>query len=133
MQSNLKRRRSDKGPCKVTLDHWLYGSKSKRGKTTFNPRRAVVCSRLSDDGEDSKVTGTRKVGGREKGLGPNFLQFYFRVSRFLNPLDSRTRTTTSTRCDLKFFRVLSKNRHPGILHCTFFTRKVSTVIVIEGG
>ena len=37
------------------------------------------------------------------------------------PLDSRTRTTTSTRFDLKFFRVLSKNRHPGILHCTFFS------------
>ena len=27
---------------------------------------------------------------------------------------------------------MSKNRHPGILTCTFFTRKVSTVIVIEG-
>ena len=38
------------------------------------------------------------------------------------------------RFDLKFFRVLSKNRHPGILRCTFFfTRKVSTVIVIEEG
>ena len=49
------------------------------------------------------------------------------------PLDSRTRTTTSTRFDLKFFRVLSKNKHPGILHCTFFTRKVSTVIFFEGG
>ena len=49
------------------------------------------------------------------------------------PLDSRIRRTKSTRFDLKFFRVLSKNTHPGILHCTFFTGKVSTVIDIEGG
>ena len=49
---------------------------------------------------------------------------------FAPALDSRTRTTTSTRFALKFFRVLSKNRHHGILHCTFFTR---TVIVTEGG
>ena len=50
-------------------------------------------------------------------------------------LDSRTRTTTSTRFDFKFSRVLSKNGHPRILHCTFSfsTGKVSTVIVIEGG
>ena len=39
------------------------------------------------------------------------------------PLDSRTRTTTTTRIDLKFFRVLSKNRHPGTLYCTFFHQK----------
>ena len=38
-------------------------------------------------------------------------------------LDSRTKTTTSTRFDLKFFRVFSKNRHPGILHCTFFQQE----------
>ena len=37
------------------------------------------------------------------------------------PFDSRTRTTTSTRFHLKFFRVLSKNIHPGILHCFFFS------------
>ena len=30
-------------------------------------------------------------------------------------------TTKSTRFDLKFFRVLSKNRRPGKLHCTFFS------------
>ena len=41
--------------------------------------------------------------------------------------------TMSTGFDLQFFRVLSINRHPGILHCTFFTKKVSTVIIIEGG
>ena len=34
--------------------------------------------------------------------------------------------TTSTRFDLKFFCVLSKNSHSRILHCTFFTRKGST-------
>ena len=49
------------------------------------------------------------------------------------PLDARKRMTVSTRFDLKFFHVLSINRHPGILHCTFFTRKVSNVIVMEGG
>ena len=32
-------------------------------------------------------------------------------------------TTTSTRFDLQFSRILSQNRHPGILHCPFFTRK----------
>ena len=31
------------------------------------------------------------------------------------PSDSRKKITTSKRFDLKFFRVLSKNRHPGIL------------------
>ena len=30
-----------------------------------------------------------------------------------------TRTTTSTRFDLTFSRVFSKNRQPGKLHCTF--------------
>ena len=45
----------------------------------------------------------------------------------LNPLDSRTRF------DLKLFHVFSKNIHPGKLHGFFFTRKVSTVIFIEGG
>ena len=33
-------------------------------------------------------------------------------------LDSRTRTTTSTRFNEKLFRVSSKNIHPGKLHCT---------------
>ena len=40
--------------------------------------------------------------------------FYWR------PLDSRTRTTTSTRFDLKFFRVFSKYRLPGKLYFTIF-------------
>ena len=44
-----------------------------------------------------------------------------------------TGTTTSTRFPLKFFRVFSKYRLPGILHFTIFTRKVSTVIFSEGG
>ena len=43
------------------------------------------------------------------------------------PLDSRTRTTTSTRFDLKFFRVFSKYRLP-VIDLPFFTRKVSIVI-----
>ena len=33
------------------------------------------------------------------------------------------RTTTSTRFDFKVFRLLSKNRLPGILHGTFFRQK----------
>ena len=115
MQSNLKRRKNDKGPCNVALDHWLYGSKLKRGRTYVQP---------SDSGQDAKVKRTRKVGGAmagpKKGLGPSFLPFYFRVSRLLSPLNLRTRMTTSTRFDVKFFRVLSKNSYPGILHCTFF-------------
>ena len=35
-------------------------------------------------------------------------------------LDSRTRVTTSTRFDLKFFRVFSKYRLPRKLHFTIF-------------
>ena len=51
---------------------------------------------------------------------------------YQRPLDSRTRTTTSTRFDLKFFRVCSKYTLPGKLHFTFFTRKVSTGTLGEG-
>ena len=36
------------------------------------------------------------------------------------PLDSKTSTTTSTRFDLKFFRVSSKYRLPGKLYFTIF-------------
>ena len=46
------------------------------------------------------------------------------------PLDSRTRTTTSTRFDVKFFRVFSKYRLHGEL---YFTKKVSTVTFSEEG
>ena len=38
---------------------------------------------------------------------------------YYRALDSRMRTTTSTRFDLKFFRVFSKKRHSGNLLCTF--------------
>ena len=71
--------------------------------------------------------------GLEKGLGSSFLLFYFRVSRLLRPLNSRTRTTTSTRFDLKFFAYCQKIVTPEFFTVLFFTRKVSTVIVIEGG
>ena len=94
----------------MTLDHQLYGSKLKRGKTTFNPTRAVVCSRFSDSGEDAKVKGTRK---KKKLAG--------RVSRFLNPLDSRTRTTTRTRFDLKFFAYCQKIVTPEFFIVLFFS------------
>ena len=47
--------------------------------------------------------------------------------RIVNPvltlLKPSKGTTTSTRFDLQFSRILSQNRHPGILHCPFFTRK----------
>ena len=39
------------------------------------------------------------------------------------PLDSRTRTTASTRFDFKFLRVFSKYRLPGKLHFTIFHLK----------
>ena len=34
---------------------------------------------------------------------------------------------------ITFSRLLSKNRHPGKLPCTFLTTKVSTLIFVEGG
>ena len=39
------------------------------------------------------------------------------------PQDSRTRTTTSTRFDFKFFSYSQKNKQPGMLHCTFCHQK----------
>ena len=36
--------------------------------------------------------------------------------------------TTSTRFNLKSFRVLSKNIQPGKLYCTIFLLKISAVI-----
>ena len=41
----------------------------------------------------------------------------------LRPLDSRSRTTTSTRFVLSFFSRILKNRNPGNLHCTSFHLK----------
>ena len=55
------------------------------------------------------------VGIRLEGDCSSLFWTYYR------PLDSRKRTTTSTRFDLKFFPVLSKYRHPGILYCYFFS------------
>ena len=45
----------------------------------------------------------------------------------------RTKKTTSTRFNLKFFGVLSKHIQPGRLHCTIFTWKISAVIFIGEG
>ena len=42
-----------------------------------------------------------------------------KVARDFQPIE----TTTSTRFDVKFFRVLSKNSHQGMLRCTFFHQK----------
>ena len=49
------------------------------------------------------------------------------------PLDSRTRTTRSTRFDLKFFAYCKKINTPEIFIVLSFAIKVSIVIVIEGG
>ena len=49
------------------------------------------------------------------------------------PLDPRTRTTTSTRFDLKFFAYCQKIDIPELFIVLSFARKVSIVIVIEGG
>ena len=45
----------------------------------------------------------------------------------------RTRTMTSTRLNLKFLRVLTKNIQQGKLHCSIFTWKISAVIFIREG
>ena len=44
----------------------------------------LACSRLSDSGEDAKVKGTRKVGGRKRGKGREFAPVLFSSSRLLN-------------------------------------------------
>ena len=48
-------------------------------------------------------------------------------NRIVNPVFTLLKpsrgTTTSTRFNLQFSRILSKNRHPGILHCPFFHQK----------
>ena len=41
--------------------------------------------------------------------------------------------TTRMTFQFKFFRLFSKNRHPGKLHRTFFTTKVRKLISVEGG
>ena len=46
-------------------------------------------------------------------------------------LDSRGRTTTSMRFDLSFFTYCQKIDTPEFIIVLFFTRKVSTVIVID--
>ena len=58
--------------------------------------------------------------------------FILRILRTLY-LIMRTRTRTSTRLNLKFLRVLTKNIQPGKLLCSIFTRKISAVIFIREG
>ena len=48
-------------------------------------------------------------------------------------LDSRSRTTTSTRFDLKFFAYSQNIYSPDSFNLSFFTKKVSTVIFSEEG
>ena len=50
-------------------------------------------------------------------------------------VDTRTRKTSSTRFDLKFFSRVLKNHksREASLYPFFFTQKVSTVIFSEGG
>ena len=64
------------------------------------------------------------------GTVPKFKSIFQKKKRLL---DSRTRTTTTTRFDLKFFRVLSKIDTPELFIVLFFTRKVSDVIGFKGG
>ena len=83
--------------------------------------------------------------GWPSGLGaldtnpPSLPNIYFRLTEFqssallMRPLDSRTKTTTSTRFDLKFFGVFSKYRHPESFLLPFFTTEVSSVTFSEGG
>ena len=40
---------------------------------------------------------------------------------------------TRTTFPFKFPRLFFKNRHPGKLYCTFFTKKVRKLISVEGG
>ena len=40
---------------------------------------------------------------------------------------------SKTRFNFKFVRVVSQSIHPQKVHCTFSTRKVSTLFAIEGG
>ena len=48
------------------------------------------------------------------------------------PLDSRTRATYGIRFDLNFFHVFLKCMHPQPVFL-FFTRKVSTIMLVDGG
>ena len=59
-------------------------------------------------------------------------QYILGQKQLMRPLDSRTRTTTSTRINLNFFRVFSKNRHPGNLHCLFFLlEKIAPLSILK--
>ena len=49
---------------KVTWRYFSGGEKRRRLEIRLRPQ--VACSRLSDSGEDTKVKGTRKVGGAKK-------------------------------------------------------------------
>ena len=51
---------------------------------------------------------------------------------YWSPLDSRTRTTTSRRFDLKCFRVSLKCRLPGKLHFTIFHfKKIALLYLVK--
>ena len=83
--------------------------------------------------------GTKKGLGVEPGkrvtliifslwLPPSFLAALLLAPCYQRPFASRTRATTSTRFNLKFFRVFSNNRHPEWLHLyIFFTKTIKEV------
>jgi len=50
----------------------------------LSAKHAIVCSRLSDSGEDAKEKGTRKVGGAGKRKKEAFI-FVFALSQFSGP------------------------------------------------
>ena len=70
-----------------------------------------------------------------------YIVYYFKkivipflfVDKNRRPLDSRMRSTTSTKFDLKFFHLFSKYRLSRKVHLPFFTTKVITVTFSEGG
>ena len=98
---------------------------------TIHPPLKVKWSSPSQGGQ-----GTRRLPGYASTiLQPNY-EVVARKDTHTNywrPLDSRTRTTRSTRFDLKFFAYCQKIDTPELFIVLFFARKVSIVIVIEGG
>ena len=78
---------------------------------------------------EDKSLWCSKCWGKEWNSN-RYLWLLYRLSgKHWKPLRSRTRMTLRTR----IWGVFSKNRHRGKLHSTFFlTRKVGTVIFIEG-
>ena len=68
-----------------------------------------------------------KIGKKKLTAYDNIRSF----QKYWRPLDSRARTTTSTRFHLKFFHVFSNIRHRGNFTLHLFHQKKKAVIFIE--